>query len=206
VDWNCRLGQFVFPELVWRETASAIHLTFDDGPHSEATPRILQLLHRYGAKGTFFLLGENVRTFPQLARRIVLEGHAVGSHGFSHTRLLFRTNKFVLRELEQTNTEIQRATGIVPTMFRPPHGQFDWRVPSIAAAQGMRTILWSVSSKDYAGVSPTQIVDRLTSRVSGGDIVLMHDNRRTRDVLPSALEQFLQWGQEQKLKFDSLPS
>jgi peptidoglycan/xylan/chitin deacetylase (PgdA/CDA1 family) len=206
MDWNCRIGQRIFPHTIWAVNSPSIYLTFDDGPDPEVTPLVLDLLKRFEAKATFFLLGRNVRSLPTLARRIVLEGHAIGNHGFSHTRLLFRAQEFIAREIEATNTEIQRATGISPTMFRPPHGQFDWRVPSLAASCGMRTVLWSVSARDYAAHSSSEIIDRMTSRIQGGDIVLLHDNQRTKDFLPAALEETLRWSQKHHLKFGLLSS
>ena len=204
MDWNARVGRMLFPNVRWRGDDAAMYLTFDDGPHPEATPAVLDVLSRYETKATFFLLGKSVRQFPVLVRRIADEGHTIGSHGFSHARFLFRTKSFVDRELTEAADEIQKASGIVPLLFRPPHGHFDWRIPSLARSAGMSTVLWSVSSRDYAARSSEEIFRRVTRRAEGGDVILMHDNERTKSTLPDALEQILSWGRQTNVPFAAL--
>ncbi|MEX0602890.1 MAG: polysaccharide deacetylase family protein, partial [Bacteroidota bacterium] len=82
--------QVLFPSVVWSTSSSALHLTFDDGPHPVATPRLLQVLRDRGVQATFFLCGEAANNHPRLVREIHADGHVIGSHGYDHRRLMFR--------------------------------------------------------------------------------------------------------------------
>jgi len=149
-------------------------LTFDDGP-AEDTEAVLALLARHDVRATFFVLGERVVRNTDLVLKASQEGHTIGNHSWDHPDDLRALSPAEVRsQLERTSDAIEQACGRRPTVFRPPHGFTNAAVDEIAASLGMRTVLWTVETADYARPG----VDAITAAVaaaSPGDIVLMHD-------------------------------
>ena len=170
---------------------AVVALTFDDGPHPEGTPAVLEELARQGATATFFLVGEQVAQRPALAREIVAAGHEVGVHGFRHTLLLRRRVAAVTDDFDRAVDAIGEATGMRPQLYRPPYG-IQVRV------RGWRPLLWSTWGRDWERrATPQSIARRATRGLRPGDVVLLHDSdayssadswRRTAAALPSVLE------------------
>ena len=155
--------------------ASAIALTFDDGPNPQATPRILDALRESRTVATFFLLGRHVARWPELARRVADEGHVIGNHGWHHRKLHTQPPASVRRDLELGTSAIADATGVRPAVFRAPHGfRAPW-VTSIARSLGQRTIGWSLGVWDTALPGADAIVERTVNGTRAGSILLLHD-------------------------------
>ena len=110
-----------------------MYFTFDDGPDSSVTGRVLDTLDNYGAKATFFVVGTNVDSHPTVARRIVAEGHAIANQSYSHPRLTTLSDASVLSQFTRASAAITNATGIVPSCYRPPYGSVNARVHSLAS-------------------------------------------------------------------------
>jgi peptidoglycan/xylan/chitin deacetylase (PgdA/CDA1 family) len=161
-----------------------VALTFDDGP-STHTAEVLDILARYHVKATFFLIGRNVERYPELARRIVAEGHAVGNHTYTHPIwAAIEGSQHVQRELDNCEKAIELATGIHATIFRPPHG---WRSPWMirqARREGYTVITWSVSPDDWRRPAPQVITERVLQGVKPGAIILLHDGLEMRGAPP----------------------
>jgi peptidoglycan/xylan/chitin deacetylase (PgdA/CDA1 family) len=157
-----------------------IALTFDDGP-SEYTQNILDTLSKYNVRATFFLIGKNVEKYPQIARRIVLEGHSIGNHTYSHPLLApVEPVSKIKKELEMASNVIESTCGIKPVFFRPPHG---WRSPwmmNIARKEGYTVITWTISPDDWLPINAKTISHRVLSKVAGGSIILLHDGLETK--------------------------
>ncbi len=155
--------------------ASAMALTFDDGPNPSVTPALLDLLDRYQAKATFFLIGAWVRQVPALAKEIALRGHTVGNHTDTHPALTFRPARQIARELDRCDDAIEAATGQKPRWMRPPFG---FRGPQLAGVVcrrgGAGVVMWSAWAWDWKP-QPAEPVIRRLRRARGGDIVLLHD-------------------------------
>ena len=176
----------------------AVALTFDDGPHLDGTPAVLDELQRRGATATFFLVGEQVRLRPSLAGEIVAAGHEVGVHGDRHTLLLRRTVRALSDDLDRAVETIAEATGVLPTLYRPPYGVFSAGALAHVRARGWRPLLWSTWGRDWERrATPTSIARRATRRLRAGDVVLLHDSdayssdgswRRTAAALPSVID------------------
>jgi peptidoglycan/xylan/chitin deacetylase (PgdA/CDA1 family) len=176
----------------------AVALTFDDGPHLDGTPAVLDELQRRGATATFFLVGEQVRLRPSLAGEIVAAGHEVGVHGDRHTLLLRRTVRALADDLDRAVETIAEATGVLPTLYRPPYGVFSAGALAHVRARGWRPLLWSTWGRDWERrATPTSIARRATRRLRAGDVVLLHDSdayssdgswRRTAAALPSVID------------------
>ena len=150
-------------------------LTFDDGPNPAVTPQLLDLLDRYEARATFFLIGRHVRACPALAAEIARRGHAIGNHTDTHPNLVWLSRAQVLDQLERCAAAILAATGKPAGVMRPPFG---FRTPQVHAAVRQAgldpPILWSRSGRDWNPQPAAQLIQRLQA-VRSGDIVLLHD-------------------------------
>ncbi len=156
--------------------SDGVALTFDDGPHPEGTPAILDLLARAGYRATFFLVGEQVERRPELAKEISRQGHLVAVHGYRH-RLQTRLSAGALRsDLERALTTIEEATGARPAYHRPPYGVYSPAGLRLAIAAGLKPLLWSRWGKDWRRfTNPRRIAARATRNLTSGDVILLHD-------------------------------
>ena len=152
-----------------------VALTFDDGPDPVRTPQLLDLLAAEGVKATFFLVGKSVQAHPELVARIAREGHEIGNHTYGHRYLPLARSRSVAGELAATDAAIERATGITPTLARPPYGGRSPRNVRVFERLGKRLVLWDVNSFDWKGAPARDIAERIVSRARAGSIVLMHD-------------------------------
>lgn len=152
-----------------------IALTFDDGPHPEVTPRVLNILSEYGAKATFFMLGTEVRKYPNIVQRMVNEGHELANHTHNHLDLTKQNYGTVEEQLVSPRNAIREVTGVDTTLFRPPYGAVNDNVISVAGNAGNSIILWSVDSLDWQSRNADAIYNRVMNDVRAGSIVLMHD-------------------------------
>jgi peptidoglycan/xylan/chitin deacetylase (PgdA/CDA1 family) len=153
-----------------------IALTFDDGPHPIHTKQLLDMLREEQTPATFFVVGRNVQSHPELVRRMVQEGHEVGNHTWSHPSLPSLSSTKVDDELSRTSDIIQQLTGIRPQTMRPPYGAMNQRVQrQILDKHGMHIILWSVDPKDWKKPNVNTIRQRMVAGASPGGIILAHD-------------------------------
>jgi peptidoglycan-N-acetylglucosamine deacetylase len=154
----------------------AVALTFDDGPHPQGTPRVLDLLRAANAHATFFLVGEQVERFPELAREIVAAGHEVAVHCFRHVNLMRRLPAATRDDLDKAADAIREATGAEPRRYRPPYGILTLPALRHARARGWQTVLWRSEGRDWrADATPESIATRLLGKVRGGEVLLLHD-------------------------------
>ena len=150
-------------------------LTFDDGPNPTTTPALLDLLDRYDARATFFLIGSYVRACPDLAAEIARRGHQLGNHTDTHPNLLWRSPAQIFDEFARCSLAILRATGQRPTLMRPPYGYRGPQVHAVARrAELDPPVMWSKTARDWTAQSVDRLIRRLES-VRPGDIVLLHD-------------------------------
>jgi len=158
-----------------RSTGLSVALTFDDGPNPEATPLILDALEARGVRATFFILGRHAEQWPDLVKRVVDAGHAIGNHGYFHRKLHFKSPSYVRTDLTLGTQAIERASGYHPRFFRAPHGFRSPWVTSIARSLGQRTVGWSFGVWDSDRPGADVIVDRILSKTEPGSILLLHD-------------------------------
>ncbi len=160
--------------MLARET-NAVALTFDDGPDPQFTPQVLDVLAAHGVRATFFLVGRRVRSHPELVRRMISEGHAVGSHTWSHPRPWTIGGLDTLREYRAGRRAVEEVAGHPVRLFRPPKGYLTGRIAIAALATRLETWLWTVDPEDWQpGVTADQLLDRLAG-LEPGDVVLLHD-------------------------------
>ncbi len=156
-----------------QENCAAI--TFDDGPHPEYTHKVLEVLDEFNAKATFFMVGENVLKYPEIAKKVIDKGHVVANHSITHP-------EFKLIELTKIKEEIAGMQKILSTMirpfkyYRPPKGVISIKVLIASMLNGVKIVLWSKDPKDYAASSTEEIVNYFEiNSIRPGDIVLLHD-------------------------------
>ncbi len=165
-----------------------IAITFDDGPHPAYTPRILDILRRYNAKATFFLVGMLAEKYPDLVRAEWQAGHAIGNHTYHHVNLTKIPGGYVASEIEACGDVLGDILGKKPHLFRPPGGDYNSAVAQVAAAMRYRMVLWTDDPGDYASPGQRVIYNRVIDDASPGGIVLIHDGiEQTIAVLPKII-------------------
>jgi peptidoglycan/xylan/chitin deacetylase (PgdA/CDA1 family) len=190
--WGFRGRSFAKADIV----DPFLSITFDDGPHPENTPRLLDTLADRGVKATFYLIGREVARYPELARRIKAEGHEIGSHTFSHRFLTTQTGHSIARELTSTHSAISAAIGEPPTTLRPPYGAVTEAMTRWIDHQfGYPTVLWSLSAADWEDPGADLIADRLVEGARPGSVILNHDiYAPTVHAMPETLDRLLDKG------------
>ncbi|MDE3133735.1 MAG: polysaccharide deacetylase family protein [Acidobacteriota bacterium] len=176
----------------------AVALTFDDGPHPEGTPKMLEVLADYDARAVFFVVGEQVVKRPALTRLILDQGHAIGLHGYQHRPHPLRTPAGLVEDFDRGLAAIEDATGITPRLHRPPFGIYSRASLRIAHERGLQPLLWSKWGKDWRKVTtPEQITACVVAGLRAGDVILLHDadyysalrsHRRTAAALPEIMK------------------
>jgi peptidoglycan-N-acetylglucosamine deacetylase len=171
--WIPRVTQRVLCSVRTREMKIA--LTFDDGPNPEYTPLLLTKLAKYRVSATFFLIGRNLKSHPEIGRRIVQEGHEVGNHTYNHPILPFLSRSRVRNELGSTQELIAALLNVEPVFLRPPNGLFTKRVLDTVEQLGYRAVVGDVFPVDVALPGPEIIIRRVLRRVQPGSIIILHD-------------------------------
>jgi peptidoglycan-N-acetylglucosamine deacetylase len=158
------------------DRSDAVALTFDDGPHPQGTPAVLEALRDRGASAIFFLCGEQVEREPALAAEIIAAGHTVAVHGHRHRNMLRLAPQTFVDDLERAIATIEDATGIRPGLFRPPYGIFSFPGIVEVRARELEPLLWSRWGHDWrADRAPEAIASEATEDLRGGDVLLLHD-------------------------------
>ena len=166
------------PEYVYSShmnDGNKIALTFDDGPHPQYTPLILDILREYNVHATFFLIGENAERNPELVRRILREGHEIGNHTYLHKNLKEHTSGGIYEEIAMAEEAILRIADQRTKLLRPPGGLYDKQVCETAHRLDYDIILWTVDTFDWKHPTPEEIIQTVESNVQCGDIILCHD-------------------------------
>jgi len=211
-------AQIFGPTVCRTNSARKLAITFDDGPNPALTPLLLDLLERYDARATFFVIGRYARKCPELVRETAQRGHLVANHTLTHPNLFWLTPPMIHDQLRQTQDAIVAATGFAPKWFRPPYGYRNPWVVKTAALLGMRTAMWSVIPGDWKPWPLEKLIDKmrpiavhaqrdLASGADGaGDVLCLHDGGhralnadRTRTL--KALEYWLPRWRDAGLEF-----
>lgn len=189
--------RWLYPRATWRmdKNDRSVYLTFDDGPIPESTPFILKTLAQFGIHATFFMVGDNVRKYPDLYRQVVEAGHRIGNHtynhmgGFKHTIHTYSANTQKANELLHTD------------LFRPPHGwmrldQYFW------LGRKYRIVMWDLVTRDYSKwLTAEDVLNNVKRYARNGSIITFHDSLKSIDKLYTALPQAIQWLKEQGYEF-----
>ncbi len=180
-----------------RMAGRKVALSFDDGPHPEHSPRILDVLGQAGVKATFFVVGEEAEKYPALVKRMLEEGHEVANHSYGHYALLNATPADYLADVLHCQEVLEDICGCaLEKSFRPPYGSIPPLVFLKLIRLGFRTVFWSVDSDDSRMKEAGQLVERFSRKpLVSGDVVLLHeDYRHTLEALPVLLDGIRQKG------------
>ena len=174
-----------------------IALTFDDGPHPNYTPRILEILRRYDVKATFFVVGMMAERYPKLVKAELGGGHDVGNHTYHHVNLNMTPPAYVATEIKACGEVLAAIGGKPPHLFRPPGGDYNDHVAEVSDALGYQMILWTDDPGDYASPGEDIIEQRILDAATPGGIILIHDGiQQTVDMLPRLIKELRRQGYE----------
>jgi len=172
-----------------------ISVTFDASWGGDKTLAILDLLDKYNAKATFFLVGIWVDKYPELVKEIAARGHEIGNHSDSHPYMTKISESKMRQELKGMSDKVETLIGTRPTLFRPPYGDYNNAVVSVSRDEGYEVVQWSVDSLDWKNRGVEDLVKRATNNVQQGDIILFHnDSEYIVQALPAILEYYQSQG------------
>jgi peptidoglycan/xylan/chitin deacetylase (PgdA/CDA1 family) len=191
----------IYKPCTWKKATDdkVLYLTFDDGPVPEATPYVLDLLEQYNAKATFFVVGDNVRKYPDIFASVIGKGHAVGNHTYHHLKGWNHTLDDYLENVEKCQAMIE-ANGYLEKsrpLFRPPYGRI--KMNQLAAlSERYEVVMWEVLSGDFDLNLNFRSSFHVLKKAKPGDIIVFHDSQKylqnVKELLPKFLDHFSQLG------------
>ena len=168
----------LYPKIVKRQGSSKtanIALTFDDGPDNRYTPKILDILKKHKVKATFFVVGTQIKKYPAIFRRMVKEGHEIGTHGYQHLNVSKLSAAQIHNQLSESNKLIRKLGGPRQTIYRPPYGAICPSVVEQIGKKGYKVILWTIDSLDWRSLKKAQVIKNVVPQLKKGCIVLQHN-------------------------------
>ena len=189
--------RWIFPKAYWRmdRHERAVYLTFDDGPIPDSTPFILETLAKYNAKATFFMVGDNVRKYPELFRQITEAGHQVGNHTHNHLGAFKHwTTTYIINTLKANEL-------IHADLFRPPHGLMRWS-EYYWLSKRFKIVMWDLVTRDYSKwMTAEDVLNNVKKYARNGSIITFHDSNKSIGKLHYALPKALEWLQSEGYEF-----
>ena len=190
------IWQSLYPYGVFR-TGEAVYLTFDDGPIPEVTPRVLEILERYGVKATFFMVGENIYKHPDVFDKVVQAGHTIGNHTYNHLKGWRCTTAEYLANVEKFPKETN--------LFRPPYGKATICQRRALVKEGYTLIYWDVLTRDYEATrTPEAMLAQIKREVRPGSIINFHDSLKSNERMLAVLPQVIEFLQTEGYQMESL--
>ncbi len=189
--------RWMYPRATWRMNRQehAVYITFDDGPIPQSTPFILETLREYGVKATFFMVGDNVRKYPELYEQIVADGHQVGNHTFNHWGGLRHSAWSYAQNVKKANELIHSH------LFRPPHGWMRWD-QYLWLKRKYRIVMWDLVTRDYSKwIDERGIVRNVIRYTRNGSIITFHDSLKSIEKLKTALPKSLDFLKREGYEF-----
>jgi peptidoglycan/xylan/chitin deacetylase (PgdA/CDA1 family) len=174
-----------------------VALTYDDGPNPPYTNELVKLFHAYGAKATFFVVGQEAEKHPEVIKLLYQNGHELGNHSWSHKQLIFKSMEYIIQEIEKTDKLLRDLGYQGVIQFRAPYGRKLVALPRILADQNRAHILFDVVPDDWEKLGTEVIVNKVLSQIKPGSIILMHDGTGDTSQTVRATEKIIQ-----KLKGD----
>jgi peptidoglycan/xylan/chitin deacetylase (PgdA/CDA1 family) len=172
---------------------AVVALTFDDGPHPDFTPKVLEILRRYNVRATFFMLGSQAEKYPDLVRQVLADGHSIGNHTYNHPHLPRLDDAAFSAQVDRTQEILTTITGQPPDCLRPPYGDSDAGTVARLAARNLTPVLWTQDSRDFEKPGVQAVVNNALTRLGNGSIILLHDaggdRAQTLAALPTIIEQ-----------------
>lgn len=205
IEQPARFLRWLYPHALWRMDPSekAVYLTFDDGPIPEATPFILDVLDELDIKATFFMVGDNVRKYPELFHEVMRRGHRIGNHTYNHIGALRHSTWDYLANVYRAHSLMfPGCTDLSQQLFRPPHG---WMGPAqyrTLRRYGYRVVMWDLVTRDYScRLTAQEVLDNVKRYTREGSIITFHDSLKSIDKLREILRPSLLWIRSQGYEF-----
>ena len=218
--------KWLYPKALWRMDAAehSVYLTFDDGPIPESTPFILDTLKELGVKATFFVVGENVKRYPDLFRRIISEGHSIGNHTYNHMGSLKHYVRTYLSNIETADAVMQTAANVGGSeevkglkesedsnvqcpkpLFRPPHGWMWFSAYHLLMKKGYTIVMWDLVTRDYSrNLNAFDVFRNVVYYTRNGSIITFHDSLKSIQKLKYALPASIRYLKEQGYELKTL--
>lgn len=187
----------VLPNGYWHNPEAsdraACHLTFDDGPFPETTPRLLEMLAEHKVQATFFFTGSNVERYPELVKQTHRAGHQIGNHTYKHLPPLFIPKSLFEKEVDATSLLIKNATGEAPTVFRPPYGLIDPDKAVSLKERELKCVYWGPIAEDWNEVGVSEVVRRIVRQTKSGSLIVLHESRRNARQCVKSTAEIVKW-------------
>lgn len=193
--------RLLYPKALWRRnpTERVVYLTFDDGPIPEVTPRVLEILRNYGVKATFFMVGDNVRKYPEVFEMVKSDGHRLGNHTFNHLGGIKHSTKDYVLNIHKANAYIHS------DLFRPPHGWLRHR-QYYFLKRHYKLVMWDLVTRDYSKrLNADDVFENVRRYARPGSIITFHDSLRSVPKLWSALPRSIEWLLAEGYEFRVIP-
>ncbi len=195
--------QKLYRRLLWQQPAGnkTVYLTFDDGPHPEVTPKVLQILDTFKVKATFFCIGQNVAAHPQIFERLLVSGHATGNHTHRHLNGWKTNADIYIKDIDDASAYINSH------LFRPPYGRISRKQIQqlLQNKPGIKIVMWTLLSADFdTRLTAADCLNILKKHTIDGSIVVFHDSEKARERMLPCLPEYLQWLQHQGYHFGVL--
>ncbi len=194
--------RLLFPEAIWRikrKGRKVVYITFDDGPIPEVTPWVLDTLCRFGAKATFFMVGDNVRRHPELLDEVKRRGHSWGNHTMRHLQGFKVPTMRYMRDITEADALIGSS------LFRPPHGLIRW-AQAKAIKHHYNIVMYDLVTRDYSRrLTPREVMANVRRYTRNGSIIVFHDSLKAERNLREVLPQALAWLKEKGYEFEAIP-
>lgn len=186
----------LFPKYVWSipNTEKKVWLTFDDGPIPEITEWVLSELEKFHAKATFFCIGDNIHKHPEVFKKIIASGHAIGNHTFNHLQGWKTQTSDYIENVEKCALEMTQHENTNSKLFRPPYGKIKPAQAKMLRELGYKIIMWDVLSADFnQAITPQQCLDNVVSNIASGSIIVFHDSLKAFPNLEYTLPKTLKF-------------
>ena len=205
-----RVIKLAYPGAVWdlHQSNKNLYLTFDDGPQPELTEYILSILDRYNAKATFFCVGDNIRKFPGLVKKIIEHGHLIGNHTFNHLDGWKSSTVDYSQNIELFEEEYEGLFNcrLQPQLFRPPYGKITRKQMKAVHKKGYKIIMWDILTYDFdIKLDKTRALNQIIKRTRNGSIILFHDNIKATKNLQYLLPNYLDYFAAKEYRFPIIP-
>lgn len=194
------IGSQFFMPTFWRGKKGEVSFTFDDGPHPEVTPKVLDVLREANVKATFFVIGQNAQKNPELVQKIVDEGHVVGNHTYNHAYVFSKSA--AEKQVTQGQEVIQKIIDKKPAYFRPPFGVMNPKIADAVNKENNTIIGWDLRSQDGRIRTKEATVNRVKGHLNKSTVLLFHD---TNPTTPDALREIIHLCKENGMKIVPLP-
>ncbi|MSQ45626.1 MAG: polysaccharide deacetylase family protein [Ignavibacteria bacterium] len=194
----------LFPSFIWKGDEKNIYLTFDDGPHPEATQSVIKVLDKEKIKATFFLIGKNIIKYPNLVSTLVSEGHTIANHSYFHNRTTSFSLSKLKNELKNTDDLLLAHSKSRVKLYRPPYGFFTWNTKNVATQLNYKVCMWTLLSGDFYGWEKDKIINHTIKNITNGSIIVFHDNEKTKNVISQTLQEIIPRLGDMGYKFSTL--